>query len=537
MNINFQKCPVNIEESFWEDLYHKKLKVYGLSNNEHEIENGKLILFNTVNEIKKMDKKGLMKNQNKKTWEAIKSGEAIKNPDLLFEYTILVYIDFKEVQFFYWLYSPKFNNDYKMNSIKNLPHQKEDKEEKLGNIYMIVNGKIKSLYEGWENRFEKTSYIVFKNKDNDHIFSNKLKNLLMLLSFYNFDKKEYKIVVLTENSEQNFCFGFNDSFTGYKNVTGWEDSKAKIVKLNSSLIENTTNLNLNLMKWRFWPEFDLGLIKKTRCLLLGSGTLGCSIARILLGWGFHNITFVDNGKISYSNPTRQSLYEFEDVKGGKCKAQVAAESLIKINPFVKANWKYLTIPMPSHPESVKQIGDLVKLIVTHDVVFLLTDTRESRWLPIMLSKFYKKKLFNLALGMSTYLIDTSASDACYFCNDVVPPVNSTLDKIVDQQCTISRMGLSSVVSGFAVEMLVSDLNGRDIPKCVRGNVDDFSFNKLETSKYPNCSCCSDMVLKKYDKEGVKFVEDVCNDLDSNLLKTISGLDTITVTSDNGVITF
>jgi len=71
-----------------------------------------------------------------------------------------------------------------MNSIKNLPHQKEDKEEKLGNIYMIVNGKIKSLYEGWENRFEKTSYIVFKNKDNDHIFSNKLKNLLMLLSFY-----------------------------------------------------------------------------------------------------------------------------------------------------------------------------------------------------------------------------------------------------------------------------------------------------------------------------------------------------------------
>jgi len=93
-----------------------------------------------------------------------------------------------------------------------------------------------------------------------------------------------------------------------KIVTGWEDSKAKIVKLNSSLIENTTNLNFNLMKWRFWPEFDLGLIKKTRCLLLGSGTLGCSIARILLGWGFHNITFVDNGKISYSNPTRQSLY-------------------------------------------------------------------------------------------------------------------------------------------------------------------------------------------------------------------------------------
>ncbi len=59
MNINFQKSPVNIEESFWEDLYHKKLKVYGLSNNEHEIENGKLsetyIHYLWVRNIDKMD--------------------------------------------------------------------------------------------------------------------------------------------------------------------------------------------------------------------------------------------------------------------------------------------------------------------------------------------------------------------------------------------------------------------------------------------------------------------------------------------------
>lgn len=48
-----------------------------------------------------------------------------------------------------------------------------------------------------------------------------------------------------------------------------------------------------------------------------------------------HITFVDNAKISYSNPVRQPLYEFEDcLGGGKSKATAAAERLSKIFPGV-----------------------------------------------------------------------------------------------------------------------------------------------------------------------------------------------------------
>lgn len=39
-----------------------------------------------------------------------------------------------------------------------------------------------------------------------------------------------------------------------------------------------------------------------RCLLLGAGTLGCSVARTLLGWGVRRVTFVDNSRVAYSNP-------------------------------------------------------------------------------------------------------------------------------------------------------------------------------------------------------------------------------------------
>jgi ubiquitin-like modifier-activating enzyme ATG7 len=58
------------------------------------------------------------------------------------------------------------------------------------------------------------------------------------------------------------------------------------------------------MKWRMVPGLDLDIFKQTKILLLGSGSLGCQVARNLLAWGFRYITFVDYGKVSYSNPVR-----------------------------------------------------------------------------------------------------------------------------------------------------------------------------------------------------------------------------------------
>ena len=48
------------------------------------------------------------------------------------------------------------------------------------------------------------------------------------------------------------------------------------------LAENSVDLNLKLMRWRLVPSLDLDKISSTRCLILGSGTLGCYVARGLL---------------------------------------------------------------------------------------------------------------------------------------------------------------------------------------------------------------------------------------------------------------
>jgi len=73
------------------------------------------------------------------------------------------------------------------------------------------------------------------------------------------------------------------------------------------------------------------------------------VARNLLSWGFRHVTFVDYGKVPYSNPVRQCLYTFEDSKNpDNEKAKIAAMRLQEIFPGVTSKGYSLRIPMPGH---------------------------------------------------------------------------------------------------------------------------------------------------------------------------------------------
>jgi ubiquitin-like modifier-activating enzyme ATG7 len=97
----------------------------------------------------------------------------------------------------------------------------------------------------------------------------------------------------------------------------------------------------------------------------------------------------------------------------------------------------MSVPMLGHPITDEQntrldFETLEKLIDEHDAIFLLMDTRESRWLPTMMGKSKNKLVLNAALGFDTYVVmrhgvfqeDESATTlGCYFCNDVVAPAD------------------------------------------------------------------------------------------------------------------
>jgi ubiquitin-like modifier-activating enzyme ATG7 len=311
------------------------------------------------------------------------------------------------------------------------------------------------------------------------------------------------------------------------------------------LADQAVDLNLKLIKWRIAPTLDLDVIKNTRCLLLGAGTLGSYVARNLLGWGVRKITFVDSGTVSFSNPVRQPLFDFKDcLDGGAKKALRAAEMLEEIYPGVDSTGHDLLVPMAGHAmvdeaKTRENFEQLKSLIEDHDVIFLLMDTRESRWLPTVMGKAAGKLVMNAALGFDTFVVmrhgvkdpkNPGAEPGCYFCNDVVAPADSMSDRTLDQQCTVTRPGGAAIASALLVEIMVSVLQHKDkalapaavlrkdtadqrgdhplgiVPHQIRGFLATFENLVINGKSYDCCSACSDKITNAYSEGGWDFVK-------------------------------
>lgn len=366
-------------------------------------------------------------------------------------------------------------------------------------------------------------------------------------------------------------------------AVGWERNtkgtlSGRIINLSSSmdqtkLAANAVDLNLKLMRWRLLPSLQLERIAGTKCLLFGAGTLGCNVARNLMAWGVRHITFVDNGKVSFSNPVRQWLYTFEDSQKGLPKAQTAAERAKLVFPDLVSRGVELTIPMPGHLVSSDEerqvaahsIETIEQLMDEHDVAFLLLDSREARWLPTLVAEAKGKPVITTALGFDNFVVmrhgvhhdalgkplkstkgaESSTSSGvgakhvhedvalgCYFCNDVVAPQDSAKDRTLDQQCTVTRPGLSSMASSSAVELMVTLLHhplgsqapgdpktdiGSDtptelgiVPHQVRGYLSFFNNLIITGHRYDKCVACSDSVVDAYLERRNDFLFEVFN---------------------------
>ncbi len=298
-------------------------------------------------------------------------------------------------------------------------------------------------------------------------------------------------------------------------------------EMNSSSLpvdSRTMTHPLFLLQGRHLLDLQLDKIESTKFLLIGAGTLGCNVSRALLSWGAKNLVLIDHGMVSPTNPLRQSLYEYSDI--GKRKVEVAVERLRAMNPFASIEGLYLSVPMPGHPifsneiESVEQdVLQLIDYIQTSDVVFLLTDTRESRWLPCLVSKVFHKTVVTIGLGIDSFLVNVSKpGSTCFFCNSPNAPAQTK--GTPDERCTITRPGLSMMASGLAIEMIIDLLFRKDT---LNSSSRSFTFRVYvpqmsilrsgDEMAYTNCTCCSQPVRDTFLSQGLFFLLSAANDSD------------------------
>ncbi|XP_061474065.1 ubiquitin-like modifier-activating enzyme ATG7 isoform X1 [Rhineura floridana] len=598
---------------------------------------GILYNTNTLESFKSCDKKLLLEQAANEMWDAITSGDAVENPVLLNRFLLLTFADLKRYRFYYWFCYPALClpegitlvqqpvclgaklSPTQIQALQNAYDELCQKEGLTALPYFLIKYRddsvLVSLLKNWNDFFsdqkEKVTIGVYDPCNFAQYPGWPLRNILVLVA-HRWGNHLCSVEV--------FCFrdrtmqGARDishstvfeirlpqvaQNSGCPKAVGWEKNQKggmgpRMVNLSECmdpkrLAESSVDLNLKLMCWRLVPTLDLEKVVSAKCLLLGAGTLGCSVARTLMGWGVRKITFVDNAKISYSNPVRQPLYEFEDcLGGGKSKALAAADRLQKIFPGVNAEGFNMSIPMPGHPvnfsevtleQAHKDVTQLEKLIDAHDVIFLLMDTRESRWLPAVIAASKRKLVINAALGFDTFVVmrhglkkpkhqevgdspcnnPSGSTDllgsslfsnipgyklGCYFCNDVVAPGDSTRDRTLDQQCTVSRPGLAMIAGALAVELMVSILQHPEggyaiasssddrmnepptslglVPHQIRGFLSRFD-NVLPVSlAFDKCTACSPRVLEQYEREGFNFLAKVFNSSHS-FLEDLTGL--------------
>lgn len=90
--------------------------------------------------------------------------------------------------------------------------------------------------------------------------------------------------------------------------------------------------NRQLILDNFGPDKQ-NKLRNSKVVIIGAGGLGCPALQYLVGAGVGNITIIDGDKIKAHNLHRQILFNINDI--GLFKAEVAAEKLSKLNPFVK----------------------------------------------------------------------------------------------------------------------------------------------------------------------------------------------------------
>ena len=111
-------------------------------------------------------------------------------------------------------------------------------------------------------------------------------------------------------------------------------------------------------------------LARSRVLVVGAGALGSASLDMLVRAGVGTVRFVDRDTVETSNLQRQSLYDEEDAREGRPKAESARRRLAAINSEVKLE----PLALDLHAGNIREVMEGM------DLVLDATDNFETRYL-------------------------------------------------------------------------------------------------------------------------------------------------------------
>jgi ubiquitin-like modifier-activating enzyme ATG7 len=112
-------------------------------------------------------------------------------------------------------------------------------------------------------------------------------------------------------------------------------------------------------------------------------------------------------------------------------------------------------------------------------------------------------------------------------------MKSLVDKTLDQQCTVTRPGVSNIAGALAVELFVSYIQLKCnvlanakcclgiVPHSIRGFISDFQQIIPFTSSFFQCIACSTIVINDFLNKKEEFLNNVFTN--PNYLEDLTGL--------------
>ncbi|AQK96577.1 Autophagy 7 [Zea mays] len=418
---------------------------------------GTLINTNNMRGFENLDREQLLKAEAKKILHDIVSGKVEEDPSVLLRFLVTSFADLKNWKVYYNVAFPSLVFNSRITLLSLQPASKVLTKEEAASMYTSLqkwrtssettvipfflvsissdsSASIRQLKE-WkacQGNYQKLLFGFYDHGCRSDCPGWVLRNYVAFLSIrWKIEKaqifcyREYKGNPDLEQSligEASFPspYGWDNpeflpdaiGWEGVKPGKGTKEMKPKEIDLQSmnpaSQDEEKQLMHLKLMGWRHFPV-NIDRLSHVRVLLLGAGTLGCEVARLLMTWGVRKLTVVDSGSVVMSDLAKQSLYIDKDC--GVPRVSAIAPHLKERCPAVEVESIQLEIPMPGHPVSSSKMASVLDdckhlqtLVAANDAIFLLTDTWESRWLPTLLCSSENKIAISALLGHDSYLV-------------------------------------------------------------------------------------------------------------------------------------